>query len=95
MAKFLQITVGGTDTIFSAENVITTARTAATTTTITYNHAQSGFDVLTLTHASDATTSRVVNAINTALLQAHSGKRTPDVVYPVTLPVAVSGAAFA
>ena len=94
MAKFLNITVNGVERLFSAENVITTERTAATTTVITYNHQQSGLDVCTFTHASDAATSKVVDAINSALLLAHSNKSKPTIVIEVTLPVAVSGVAF-
>lgn len=95
MAKFLKITVGGTDRIFSAENIITTERTAATTTVITYNHAQSGMDVLTLTHSSDAATDKVVDAVNDAIILAHGNKTKPDVIVKVDLPVAVSGVAYA
>ncbi len=94
MAKFLQITVNGTDRIFSAENIITTERTAATTTVITYNHQQSGFDVCTFTHSSDAATDKVVDAINNAIIAAHGNKSRPDVIIEVALPVTVSGVAF-
>jgi hypothetical protein len=95
MAKFINVTVNGTDRIFSAENVITTERTAATTTAITYNHQQSGFDVCTFTHSSDASTDKVVDAINNAIIAAHGNSKRPDVVIDVVLPVEVSGVAFA
>jgi hypothetical protein len=94
MAKFLQILVGSATRIYSAENIITTERTAATTTVITYNHAQAGFDILTLTHATDAATTKVVDLINTGIAQAHKRKSDPDVFIKVTLPVAVSTAVF-
>ena len=94
MAKFLKITVDGTDRIFSAENIITTERTLATTTVITYNHQQSGFDVCTFTHSSDAATDKVVDAINNAIVAAHGNKNRPNVVIEVDLPVAVSVVAF-
>jgi hypothetical protein len=94
MAKFIKVTVNGTDRIFSAENVITTERTAATTTVITYNHQQSGFDVCTFTHSTDASTDKVVDAINDAIIAAHGNSKRPDVVIDVDLPVAVSGVAF-
>lgn len=95
MAKFIEILVGTTYRRFSAENIITTERTAATTTTITYNHAQATFDVLTLTHTTDASTTKVVDALNTTIEQVHSPDARPDVVRRVNLPVAVSGVAFA
>lgn len=94
MAKFIQITVSGTVRTFSAENIITTERTAATTTVITYNHALSEFDVLTLTHSSDAATSRVVDAVNNAIFATHSGKYSPNSYVKVDLPVDVSTAVF-
>jgi hypothetical protein len=94
MAKFLKIKVGGVDRLFSAENVITTQRTGATTTVITYNHQQAGFDICTLTHSSDASTAKVVDAINDAILLAHSNKSRPVVSTEVVLPVAVSGVVF-
>jgi len=94
MAKFLNITVNGTERIFSAENIITTERTAATTTVITYNHQQSGLDVATFTHASDAATDKVVDLFNDAIIAAHGNKNRPDVIIDVTLPVAISGVVF-
>jgi hypothetical protein len=94
MAKFLKVNVNGTDRLFSAENVITTQRTGATTTVITYNHQQAGNDVCTFTHSSDASTAKVVDAINDALIAAHSNQSRPAVVIEVALPVAVSGVAF-
>lgn len=94
MAKFLKINVNGTDRLFSAENIITTQRTGTTTTVITYNHQQAGNDVCTFTHSSDASTAKVVDAINDALISAHSNQSRPAVVIEVALPVAVSGVAF-
>lgn len=93
MAKFINVTVNAIDRIFSAENVITTERTAATTTVITYNNL-AGYDTCTFTHASDAATSKVVDAINDAIIAAHGNSKRPDVVIDVVLPVAVSGVVF-
>lgn len=94
MAKFLRIAVGGTVRTYTAENIITTERLTATTTAITFNHAQAAFDVLTLTHASDATTPKVVAAVDNAIQLAHNNKSRPDVFITVALPVAVSTAVF-
>lgn len=97
MAKFLKITVNSVIRTFTAENIITTERTAATTTVITFNHAQAGFDTLTLTHATDAAytyPNNVVGILDTAILSVHAGERKPDVYTTVTLPVAVSTAVF-
>ena len=93
MAKFINVTVNSVDRIFSAENVITTERTAATTTVITYNNV-SGYTTCTFTHASDAATDKVVDAVNNAVIAAHGNSKRPDVVIDVVLPVAVSGVAF-
>jgi hypothetical protein len=93
MAKFINVTVNSVDRIFSAENVITTERTAATTTVITYNNI-AGYDTCTFTHASDASTDKVVDAINDAIIAAHGNSKRPDVVIDVVLPVAVSGVVF-
>lgn len=93
MAKFINLTVNGTDRIFSAENVITTERTAATTTVITYNNL-TGYTTCTITHASDAATEKVVNAVNNAIIAAHGNSKRPDVVIDVVLPVAASGVVF-
>jgi hypothetical protein len=93
MAKFIKLTVGSADRIFSAENVITTARTLATETVITYNNV-SGYTTCTITHDSDAATDKVVNAVNDAIIAAHGNSKRPDVVIDVVLPVAVSGVLF-
>ena len=92
MAKFLRILVGGETLTFSAENIIRTQRTAATTTVITYNHAQATADVLTLTHASDAATAKVVSILDSAIFDLHSNRTRPDCYKVVSLPVAVSTA---
>jgi len=94
MAKFLRITVAGTVRTYTAENIITTERLTATTTAITFNHFPTGFKLLTLTHASDAATTKVVSIIDDAIQLAHNNKSRPDVFITVTLPVAVSGAVF-
>ena len=97
MAKFIQMTVGGATRTYTAENIITVERTTATTTVITYNHAQAGFDTLTLTHATDAAFTyplNVAGVLTEAILDVHAGLRKPDVYATVTLPVAVSGAVF-
>jgi len=96
MAKFLKLQVGTVVRVISAENVITTDHPTNTTTTITYNHAQAGFDVLTLTHTSETVRS-VEAAVNDAILTVQSGSRRPQVFAEVALPegITVSAIAFA
>jgi hypothetical protein len=96
MAKFLKLRVGSVTRVISAENVITTDHPTNTTTTITYNHAQAAFVVLTLTHTPETARS-VEAAIIDAILTVQSGSRRPQVFAEVSLPtgITVSAIAFA
>jgi len=100
MAKFLTLTVGGVPRIFSAENIITCERTAATTTTITYFTGSTSTDVLTLTHSTDAAFAvgaRVVDAIQDAIIDLFDPTQKKVGSFPIVLPsgVTVSAAALA
>lgn len=90
MARFIQITVGGVVSTFSAENILTVTRTNATTTFIQYNSAQAGFDTLTFVHLTDAATTYVRDAIVTAILSVHAGNRRNEVYETVVLPTGVT-----
>lgn len=83
-----------TERIFSAENIINTSRTDAYNTVIKYNHAQAGFDTLTFTHVTDASSTYVVDSLNNIISDIHSGKRKGEVVSTLTLDVSAATAVF-
>jgi len=93
MAKFLTLTVNGATRIFSAENIITCERTAATTTTITYCTGSTSTDILTLTHSTDAgfaTGAQVVDAVRSTIIALHDPTQKKVAQLPVTLPTGVT-----
>lgn len=98
MAKFMIIRVGDVDRLFSAENVITVASTAATTTAITYSTGSASTDILTLTHTDDsAADPQVFQAVNTTLLALHdpTGKRMGSLRVQLPSGITVSTAVLA
>lgn len=93
MAQFLSIPVTGEGKqLISARGVllVDAASSTSLTTVITYASSK----VITLTHAA-AVAFDVRNAIQNALVLAHTVNNAPDVVVSVTMPKAVSGIAVA
>lgn len=89
MAQFLSIPVTGKgNQLISARGVLLVDQASTTTVTITYGSGSTGADVITLTHATQASGVEMRNVIQDALVKAH--EVGPDVVVSVTPTKAVS-----
>jgi hypothetical protein len=84
-----------TERLFSAENIVTTTRVSENSSTIEYNHAQSGFDSLRIAHTSDASTTKVMDSINELVSEIFSGKRAGAVVSDLNTDVVLITGVFA
>lgn len=68
---------------------------STTTVTVTYASGSTGADILTITHATQASGYEMRDVIQNALISAHDKKTSPDVIIEVTPTKAVSGIAIA
>lgn len=96
MAQFLSIPVTSEgNQLISARNVLLVEQASTTTVTVTYASGSTGADVLTVTHATQASGYEMRDVIQNALISAHDKKTSPDVIIEVTPTKAVSGIAIA
>jgi|GEM_PF-6693113 len=96
MAQFLSIPVTSEgNQLISARNVLLVEQASTTTVTVTYASGSTGADVLTITHATQASGYEMRDVIQNALISAHDKKTSPDVIIEVTPTKAVSGIAIA
>ena len=96
MAQFLQIPVTDEgNQLISARNVLLVEQASTTTVTIAYGSGSTGADVITITHATQATGTEMRDAIQDALVAAHATKNDPKVFIVVAPTKAVSGIAIA
>ena len=96
MAQFLEIPVTSLGSILvSARGVLSVSQASTTTVTITYAGGSTGADILTITHAVQATGQEMRDVIQDALVAAHSAGRQPDVKIVVAPTKAVSAIAIA
>mgnify|MGYP005988186399 CR=1 FL=1 len=96
MAQFLSIPVTSEgNQLISARNVLLVEQASTTTVTVTYASGSTGADILTITHATQASGYEMRDVIQNALISAHDKKTSPDVIIEVTPTKAVSGIAIA
>ena len=96
MAQFLSIPVTSEgNQLISARNVLLVEQASTTTVTVTYASGSTGADILTITHAIQASGYEMRDVIQNALISAHDKKTSPDVIIEVTPTKAVSGIAIA
>ena len=96
MAQFLSIPVTSKgNQLISARGVLLVDQASTTTVTVTYGSGSSFTDVITLTHAIQATGYEMRDVIQNALIEAHKAKSSPKVAIVVVPTKAVSGIAIA
>lgn len=96
MAQFLSIPVTSEgNQLISARNVLLVEQASTTTVTIVYASGSASGDIITLTHATQASGYEMRDVIQDALVLAHDPKSAPSVVIDVTVTKAVSGIAIA
>lgn len=96
MAQFLSIPVTSEgNQLISARGVLLVEQASTTTVTITYASGSTGADVITITHATQASGYEMRDVIQDALIAAHAPNQAPKVVIDVTPTKAVSGIAIA
>lgn len=94
MAQFLSIPVTDEgNQLISARNVLLVEQASTTTVTITYGSGSTGADVITITHATQASGYEMRDVIQDALVKAH--ENSPETVIVVAPTKAVSGIAIA
>jgi len=78
MAQFLSIPVTSEgNQLISARNVLLVEQASTTTVTVTYASGSTGADVLTITHATQASGYEMRDVIQNALISAHDKKNKP------------------
>ena len=91
MAQFLSIPVTSKgNLLISARNVLLVEQASTTTVTITYASGSASGDIMTITHATQASGYEMRDVIQDALVLAHNVKSAPSVVISVTPTKAVS-----
>jgi hypothetical protein len=96
MAQFLSIPVTSEGTqLISARGVLLVEQASTTTVTVAYAGGSTGVDILTITHATQASGTEMRDLIQDALVKAHDPKYAPEVVIAVSPTKAVSGIAIA
>jgi hypothetical protein len=99
MAQFISIAVTSEGTQYiSAEEVTLVEQASTTTVVVNYRSAATPADILTITHSAiGGSAYSVRDAVQDALVSAHSPSTRPDAVVEVSLPtgVTVSGIAVA
>ena len=94
MAQFLSIPVTDEgNQLISARGVLLVEQASTTTVTITYGAGSTGADVITLTHATQASGYEMRDVIQDALVKAH--ENSPETVIVVAPTKTVSGIAIA
>jgi outer membrane lipopolysaccharide assembly protein LptE/RlpB len=96
MAQFLSIPVTSEgNRLISARGVLLVTQATTTTVTLSYSSGSTSTDVITITHATQATGYEMRDVIQDALIAAHDVKNNPKVVIVVAPTKDVSGIAIA
>lgn len=96
MAQYLSIPVTDEgNQLISARGVLLVEQASTTTVTVAYASGSTSTDIITITHATQATGYEMRDVIQNALIEAHVPKQSPKVVIEVTPTKAVSGIAIA